>query len=239
MTLPPSTLRGDGLVAARGRRAEERGDRLAGGCAHGAVTGRRHDGGGGDEEAGVVDRQRLGDHAAHGHAHHVRPVDPQLDQQRGRVVRHVLDPVGGRRGVAPEERPDVGQAFELGGQAAVAVVEADEEEPLAQALDETLRPGDELGAEAHHEKHGWTGRIALGDVLDVDPVHVCGWHAGAPFADAAGPSPTSPPAGRAEPPPAERAEDNRAGSDRSGRRRRVGDRRRPGPGASAARARGR
>ena len=87
----------------------------------------------------MVDHERLGDHATHRGSDDVGARDAELAEQTGRIVRHVLHAVGGRGCVAAEERRDLGQSLELGRQAAVPVVEADDEEAaLAQTIDETL-----------------------------------------------------------------------------------------------------
>ena len=61
--------------------------------------------------------------------------------------------------------------LELGRQPGVAVVVADDEEP---AVDERLAeldgPGDQLGAQAHHEQERLVTGVAEGLVADLDPV---------------------------------------------------------------------
>jgi hypothetical protein len=130
----------------------------------------------------VIDDQRLGDHAAHRHPHHVGPLDAQLGQQRGGIVGHVLNPVGRRGAVTAEEGDEVGDALELRRQADVAVVVADGEETAAgQLLDETLGPGGQLPTQSHHEEERGIRRIPVGHVLDVDPVDVHGGHCRLPW----------------------------------------------------------
>ena len=134
----------------------------------------------------MVDDQGLGDHATHGHADHMRPLDAELGQQCRGIVRHVLYPVGGGgRRLAPEPGRDHGrqvrQSLEFGRQAAVAVVEADHEETVvAQAVHEALGPRRELAAQPHHEQEGGVDRVTLGDELDLDPVDVGRGHSGLP-----------------------------------------------------------
>ena len=62
----------DGLLAAGRHRSQQRRHRLAGRGADGTVARGRHDGAGGEEPVRMVDDQRLGDHASHGDADHVR-----------------------------------------------------------------------------------------------------------------------------------------------------------------------
>ncbi len=178
---------------------------------------------------GVVDDQRLGDHAAHGDAHDVGLGDAELCEQAGGVVRHVLDRVGRRRRVPREEGHDVGHPLPLGRQATVPVVEADDEvATVAQARDEALGPRDELRAEAHDEEQRRVGGITLQHVLDVDSVDVGGGHEQAPFVVA---SPAFLPGARVPSPDDGDQADGEAGTTEARCRARC----RRGPGASPIR----
>jgi hypothetical protein len=165
----------DRLLPAGRHRSQQRGHRLTGGRADGAVPGRRHDG------AGAL-RKRSGWLMTRAWVI-MPPMEtpttcaramPSSAEERGGIVRHVLNPVGRRGEVgAGEEGRDVGQSFELGGQPAVAVVERITKKPRwTESVDEALRPGRELGAQAHDEEQRRIRGITLGDVLDLDPVDV-------------------------------------------------------------------
>ena len=66
----------------------------------------------------VMDDEGLGDHAAHGDADDVGPLETQFVQHPECVLGHVLDQVGRRAPVAAEEGHEVRHALELGGESA-------------------------------------------------------------------------------------------------------------------------
>ena len=140
------------------------------------VAGRRHDRRQAANPIGVLDRHRLGDHAAHRHPHDVGAVDAECVEQTDRVGGHVGQHVVGldrppeqhRLGDLPGRR---GRPRELGRQSAVTVVEPDHpKSALGDQIDELLRPIGQLTAEPHHEQQRFARTLLL--VLDRDPVRL-------------------------------------------------------------------
>jgi hypothetical protein len=119
----------------------------------------------------VSEAQVLGHHAAHGGAADMGLGDAERIQHADGVARQVGQLVGRLDGQAQRvqqgRQRDVGRAELVEGlaQADVAVVEADDAEALGhQLLDEAVRPGDELHAQAHDHQQG----LAIGGPLDID-----------------------------------------------------------------------
>src|SRR5690606_18717568 len=123
----------------------------------------------------VLDRHRLHDHAAHGDAEDVRPLDAEVVEQADGVGRHVGQQVGDLRGLpragGGDDGHDVDGRVEAGGLAHVTVVEPDDvEAAVRDRAAELVVPLDELAAEAVHQQHGRVGGVAEGVVGDVDAV---------------------------------------------------------------------
>src|SRR5690606_21492256 len=158
----------DGFLPGAHRLGEEG---LAGGLGRRrhAEVGGGHDRGEGEHAIGVLDGERLGDHAAHRGAHHVRGLPAERVHQPGRVLGHVLQEVG--RGPAGSGGARV---VEMGRQARVAVVEPDDVVPLLRELcAEPVVPVDELGAQPHDQKERAPAGRAEALVRDVDAVGRC------------------------------------------------------------------
>ena len=108
----------------------------------------------------VVGRHELRDHAAHRDADDVGLLDPERIQEADCILRHVVERVRQRRGLAGDlcldDRPRVGDSrlVKLGGEADVAViVDDDPVAPPQQLLDELDGPGGKLRAVAHDQEH--------------------------------------------------------------------------------------
>ena len=149
------------LLDGAGRAPAQPGDRRPRRLPDAAVPGGGEDRGEAGDPVGVPDGQRLGDHPAHRHADHVRPLDPEVLQQPERVGGHVGQVVGVGTGTGQQlahgaRRPDRHPA----GPADVAVVEPDHPEAaVGEPVDHPLRPGGEVQAQAGHEQQrGPVGR---------------------------------------------------------------------------------
>ena len=116
--------------------------------------------------------EHLGDHPAHRGADDVRRLDPEVVEEPGRVVGHVVERVGEAVAGAEEHRqPPRRRRQQPAREPRVAVVEPDHPEPaLGEQLAEPVVPGDQLHAEPHDQDQ----RLAVGiaDLLvgDLDPV---------------------------------------------------------------------
>ena len=126
----------------------------------------------------MLDRHGLRDHPTHRGADDVSPLDAERVEQADDVGRHVAQRIrwcrhhlpGQRRG---HRRADVGDAelLEMPGQAAVAIVEADDVEAAPhEVAAEVVLPEDHLRAETHDQRERRFGGIAEGLVFDRDTV---------------------------------------------------------------------
>ena len=102
---------------------------------------------------------------------------PRWSSSADGVGGHVGQAVGRPRPARPGAAARNGgeevaaDVVELGGQADVAVVVADHAEAAVdEGVAELDGPGDELGAEAHHEQQRLAARVAVGLVAELDPV---------------------------------------------------------------------
>src|SRR5581483_2583981 len=128
-------------------------------------AGRARAGGGHDRDqaahaVGVLGREGLGDHAAHGDADRVYGLEIERLDQPGRVSRHVVEVVLFSHEASGEELSHAGRAVGgVGGAADVAIVESDDvKAPVDEAADKRLGPGGQLLAEAHdQEQRGLAG----------------------------------------------------------------------------------
>ena len=109
----------------------------------------------------------------------MRLVDAERIEQADRIGRHVVQEIGcldllpfhGRL----QRAGNVGHAplAEVGGEAAVAIVEADDVEAARrQALEQRVRPDGELRAQAHHQQQRRIALVAGGLVFDLDAVRL-------------------------------------------------------------------
>jgi hypothetical protein len=134
----------------------------------------------------MVDRDELGDHPTHRRVHDMGSLDIEFVKQADDIVGHVMQriwdyrPDGGQ--ITVRSRRDDGSevhgmVVELGRQAAVAVVESDDEPALVdEESAEPVVPGQQLGAEAgdQHDRRivGRPDRV----VLELDAClneHLC------------------------------------------------------------------
>jgi hypothetical protein len=100
-----------------------------------------------------------------------RDLQAERVEQADRVGSHVGERVRRRGEIAGERRGQVGHGciVEMGRLAHVAVVEADELQAApGQLLAESIRPGDELRADAHDQQHRGRVRVAETLVGDVE-----------------------------------------------------------------------
>src|SRR5690606_35085532 len=109
----------------------------------------------------------LRNHAAHGHANHMRLPDLQRIEQPYRITRHVVEQIAGRQLHAQREleyrqqRIRLAQMIEMGREAVVAVIEANHvEATLHQPTVERFRPRHGLHAETDDEQYRWVGWIS-------------------------------------------------------------------------------
>ncbi len=114
----------------------------------------------------MADRHLLGDGPAHRDADDVSRLDPQVIEQRRRVVGHVAEqighpgsPAGAERG---GDRAQVQLPGQVGRQAGVAIVEADH--AVAghdDGVHQAVRPEDELAAQTGDEEHRRVLRMTM------------------------------------------------------------------------------
>jgi hypothetical protein len=130
-------------------------------------------------------RHQLPDHAAHRYPDDMGTRHTERGQHADGIVGHVFQAVRraqgqAQHGLQPGQR-EAGRAgmLELGGQAAVAIIETDHvKAQLDEAFDEFVGPGRQLQAEAGNQQQ-WHGfRIARGVEGDADPVGVQTRHGG-------------------------------------------------------------
>ena len=156
--VPAPLVLGDGRVAVFGPVGDEGGHRLGLARRQLRIAGVRHDGDQAEGPLGVLDGQRLGDHAAHRQANDVGAGLAEMVQQRHRVGGHVAQGVGRRiAGEVVHRGHDVGNLRRRrrhpGGQPHVAVVHGDD--PVArlrEPIDQARRPVDDLARQAMQQQ---------------------------------------------------------------------------------------
>jgi hypothetical protein len=125
----------------------------------------------------MIDRQQLGDHAAHRCADNMGGADTKCIEDARGVVGHVLEGIGCMQGDMQEVMHHVAQAprgfctLDFRRQANIAIIEAND---IVASLDERItevrRPGNHLRAEAHDQQDRVAARVPERVVFDCQSV---------------------------------------------------------------------